>query len=93
VPFLVHPRVLLPLNIMISQVMARGGIKESKLLEGMEEYIFSQYENDITLLLLGDNKNVDKVVSLLNYFLQIFELDLNWDKNLAYLHGILHLKS
>jgi hypothetical protein len=58
----------------------------------MEEWAFSQYENDTTLLLLGDDKNVDKVVSLLNYFLQIFELDLNGDKNLAYSHGVFHLK-
>ncbi len=32
------------------------------------------------------------VVSLLKYFLHFFELDLNWDKNLAYSHGVLHLK-
>lgn len=46
-----------------------------------KEQLLSQYIDNTSLTLVGEEGNGDKVMAFFNYFFQIIGLELNWEKN------------
>ncbi len=66
--FLIMDEVL---NIMIKQGKTRGEIHGIKIPSGVKEQIISQYADNTSMSLVGEEDNIDKMVDLLNTFLCI----------------------
>jgi len=48
------------------------------------QQIISQYTNDTTWIIKGEEENLSNVVNVLQHFLDISGLELNWKKSMVY---------
>ncbi len=68
---------------MVKVVERSRDIKCILLPRGLKQQLISYYVDNTTFIIRGKEKNTHNMVNLLEVFLSISGLELNWDKFLA----------
>jgi len=68
---------------MFNGVMKIGKVRQIRMLNSKGQQIILEYLNDTTVIVLGTKDNLHNVVGILNQFLEILGLKLDWEKNVA----------
>jgi hypothetical protein len=71
------------LNMMFNGVMKIGKVRGIKMFNSKGQQTFLEYLDDTTIIVLGMKDNLHNVVGILNQFLEILGLKLDWEKNVA----------